>query len=117
LGAAEKTLVSLREQKGNSDGRPGPVSIARAIKSVPGLGFDGIQAYQSAAQHLEAFGERTAYLDSAIALVKKAVAALEAEDQQQAASGAGHCDPTVNSQDWFGGLRGGKVECLWPVSS
>ncbi|WGW05975.1 3-hydroxy-D-aspartate aldolase BhcC [Tropicibacter oceani] len=29
----------------------------------------------------------------------------------------GHCDPTVNLHDWFVGVRGGKVETLWPVSA
>lgn len=29
----------------------------------------------------------------------------------------GHCDPTANVHDWFVGLRGGKVECVWPVSA
>ena len=29
----------------------------------------------------------------------------------------GHCDPTANVHDWYVGLRGGKVECLWPVSA
>ena len=29
----------------------------------------------------------------------------------------GHCDPTVNLHDWFVGVRGGKVEALWPVSA
>ncbi|KMW59696.1 Low-specificity L-threonine aldolase [Candidatus Rhodobacter oscarellae] len=29
----------------------------------------------------------------------------------------GHCDPNVNLHDWFVGLRGGVVECLWPVSA
>jgi 3-hydroxy-D-aspartate aldolase len=29
----------------------------------------------------------------------------------------GHCDPTCNVHDWYVGLRGGKVECLWPVSA
>jgi D-serine deaminase-like pyridoxal phosphate-dependent protein len=28
----------------------------------------------------------------------------------------GHCDPTVNLHDWLVGVRGGRVECLWPVS-
>ncbi len=27
----------------------------------------------------------------------------------------GHCDPTVNMHDWFVGIRGGKVEALWPI--
>ena len=27
----------------------------------------------------------------------------------------GHCDPTVNMHDWLVGIRGGKVEALWPV--
>ena len=29
----------------------------------------------------------------------------------------GHCDPTCNVHDWYVGLRGGKVETLWPVSA
>lgn len=29
----------------------------------------------------------------------------------------GHCDPTCNLHDWYVGLRGGIVECLWPVSA
>jgi D-serine deaminase-like pyridoxal phosphate-dependent protein len=29
----------------------------------------------------------------------------------------GHCDPTVDRYDWFVGIRGGRVECLWPVSA
>ncbi len=26
----------------------------------------------------------------------------------------GHCDPTVDRYDWYVGVRGGRVECLWP---
>ena len=29
----------------------------------------------------------------------------------------GHCDPTCNVHDWYVGVRGGKVECLWPVTA
>ena len=29
----------------------------------------------------------------------------------------GHCDPTANVHDWYVGVRGGKVEVLWPVSA
>jgi D-serine deaminase-like pyridoxal phosphate-dependent protein len=29
----------------------------------------------------------------------------------------GHCDPTVNLYDWIVGLRGTRVECLWPVAA
>lgn len=29
----------------------------------------------------------------------------------------GHCDPTVDRHDWFVGVRGGRVECLWPVTA
>ncbi|MGY3670991.1 3-hydroxy-D-aspartate aldolase BhcC (plasmid) [Marinovum sp. KMM 9989] len=29
----------------------------------------------------------------------------------------GHCDPTCNVHDWYVGVRGGKVECVWPVSA
>jgi D-serine deaminase-like pyridoxal phosphate-dependent protein len=29
----------------------------------------------------------------------------------------GHCDPTVNLYDWIVGMRGDRVECVWPVSA
>ncbi len=29
----------------------------------------------------------------------------------------GHCDPTCNVHDWYVGLRGDRVETLWPVSA
>jgi D-serine deaminase-like pyridoxal phosphate-dependent protein len=29
----------------------------------------------------------------------------------------GHCDPTVNLHDWYIGVRGGRVEALWPISA
>jgi D-serine deaminase-like pyridoxal phosphate-dependent protein len=29
----------------------------------------------------------------------------------------GHCDPTVNLYDWIVGVRGERVECLWPVAA
>ncbi len=29
----------------------------------------------------------------------------------------GHCGPTVNLYDWFVGIRGGRVECLWPIAA
>lgn len=29
----------------------------------------------------------------------------------------GHCDPTCNVHDWYVGVRGGVVECLWPVTA
>ncbi len=29
----------------------------------------------------------------------------------------GHCDPTVDRYDWYVGLRGARVECVWPVAA
>jgi D-serine deaminase-like pyridoxal phosphate-dependent protein len=29
----------------------------------------------------------------------------------------GHCDPTVNLYDWIVGMRGERVECVWPVAA
>jgi len=29
----------------------------------------------------------------------------------------GHCDPTCNVHDWYVGVRGGKVEAIWPVTA
>ena len=27
----------------------------------------------------------------------------------------GHCDPTVNLYDWYVGVRGDRVEAIWPI--
>ena len=29
----------------------------------------------------------------------------------------GHCDPTVNVYDWYVGIRGNRVEQLWPITA
>ena len=29
----------------------------------------------------------------------------------------GHCDPTVNLYDWIVGVRGTRVECVWPIAA
>jgi len=29
----------------------------------------------------------------------------------------GHCDPTVNLYDWYVGIRGNRVETIWPISA
>jgi 3-hydroxy-D-aspartate aldolase len=29
----------------------------------------------------------------------------------------GHCDPTCNVHDWYVGVRGGKVETIWPITA
>jgi D-serine deaminase-like pyridoxal phosphate-dependent protein len=29
----------------------------------------------------------------------------------------GHVDPTVNMHDWYVGIRGGRVDCLWPIAA
>ncbi|WP_439579362.1 DSD1 family PLP-dependent enzyme [Elioraea sp.] len=29
----------------------------------------------------------------------------------------GHCDPTVDRHDWYVGMRGGRVECVFPVDA
>jgi D-serine deaminase-like pyridoxal phosphate-dependent protein len=29
----------------------------------------------------------------------------------------GHCDPAVDRFDWYVGMRGGRVACLWPVAA
>ncbi|MBM3541589.1 MAG: DSD1 family PLP-dependent enzyme [Alphaproteobacteria bacterium] len=29
----------------------------------------------------------------------------------------GHCDPTVNLYDWYVGIRGGRVEAVWPIAA
>ena len=214
---------------------PEVVEIAKAIDAAPGLKFAGIQAYQGAMQHLDAYDDRKAKIDVAVAMVKDAVEALKAEGLEcdivggggtgsyyfESASGVynelqcgsyafmdadygrildekgeridrgewenalflltsvmshakpdkaivdaglkaqsvdsglpvvfgrddveyvkcsdehgvvadpggvlsvndklklvpGHCDPTCNVHDWYVGVRGGKVEVVWPVSA
>ncbi|MEQ9676297.1 MAG: DSD1 family PLP-dependent enzyme [Roseovarius indicus] len=214
---------------------PEVVEIAKAIDAAPGLKFAGIQAYQGAMQHLDAYEDRKAKIDVAVAMVKDAVEALKAEGLEcdivggggtgsyyfESASGVynelqcgsyafmdadygrildekgeridrgewenalflltsvmshakpdkaivdaglkaqsvdsglpvvfgrddveyvkcsdehgvvadpggvlsvndklklvpGHCDPTCNVHDWYVGVRGGKVEVVWPVSA
>ncbi|SDE44424.1 D-3-hydroxyaspartate aldolase [Ruegeria marina] len=211
------------------------VRIAQAIDAAPGLKFAGIQAYQGAMQHMDAYADRKAKLDIAIAQVRDAVEGLKAasldpelvsgggtgsyyfesnsgvynelqcgsyafmdadygrildENGQRIDQGEwenalfiltsvmshakadkaicdaglkaqsvdsglpvvfgrddvkyikcsdehgviedphgvlkindrlrlvpGHCDPTCNVHDWYVGVRGGKVEALWPVSA
>ena len=29
----------------------------------------------------------------------------------------GHCDPTVNLYDWYGGVRNNRVEAIWPITA
>ena len=29
----------------------------------------------------------------------------------------GHCDPPVNLYDWIVGLRGDRVESVWPITA
>lgn len=54
----------------------GVVTLAQAIAATPHLKFAGLQAYQGAMQHLDQYADRKAKLDTAIAQVKAAVAAL-----------------------------------------
>ncbi len=55
------------------------VAIAKLIDVADGLKFSGIQAYQGAMQHMDSYDDRKAILDIAIAQVRDAVDALEAE--------------------------------------
>lgn len=55
------------------------VEIARAINAAPGLKFAGIQAYQGAMQHIDAYDDRKAKLDLAVAQVKDAVDTLKVD--------------------------------------
>ncbi len=58
---------------------PEVIEIAKAIEAAEGLKFTGIQAYQGAMQHIDAYEDRKAKLDIAIAMVKDAVDGLKAE--------------------------------------
>lgn len=52
------------------------LEIARAIAAAPGLRYEGLQAYQGAAQHLATYEDRKAALDKVVAQVTDTVAAL-----------------------------------------
>jgi 3-hydroxy-D-aspartate aldolase len=66
------------------------VEIAKAVAAAPGLCFLGIQAYQGAMQHIDAFEDRKAKLDAAVAQVTEAVDALKAEGlEPELVSGGG----------------------------
>ncbi len=58
---------------------PDVVAIASAIAAARGLKFAGIQAYQGAMQHMDAFADRKAKIDLAVAQVKDAVDGLAAK--------------------------------------
>lgn len=47
--------------------------------------------------------------------LKGAIEGLEIGDKLRLIPG--HCDPTVNLYDWYVGIRGGRVECIWPVAA
>ncbi len=55
------------------------LEIAQAISAAPGLEFSGIQAYQGAMQHLDLYDDRRAKIDVAVAMVRDAVEALQAQ--------------------------------------
>ncbi len=65
------------------------VTIAKAIAAAPGLEFSGIQAYQGAMQHMDNYADRKAKIDIAVAMVREAVDALEAEGLACAVVGGG----------------------------
>ena len=48
-------------------------------------------------------------------VVEDASGALKVNDKLKLVPG--HCDPTCNVHDWYVGVRGGKVETVWPVSA
>jgi 3-hydroxy-D-aspartate aldolase len=58
---------------------PEVVALAKAITAAPGLKFSGLQAYQGAMQHMDAYADRKAKIDLAVAQVKDAVEGLKAE--------------------------------------
>ena len=66
------------------------VGIAKAIDAAAGLKFTGIQAYQGAMQHMDAYEDRKAKIDVAVAMVSEAVDALKAEGlEPELVSGGG----------------------------
>ena len=52
--------------------------LAQTVAAAPGLRFEGIQAYQGAAQHVADHGDRRARIDAALAAVRQTLAALDA---------------------------------------
>jgi 3-hydroxy-D-aspartate aldolase len=77
-------------------------------------------------------GLKASSVDSGMPLVwqRPGVAYVQASDEHGKLEGSplprlgeklllvpGHCDPTVNLYDWYVGVRGGRVEALWPITA
>jgi D-serine deaminase-like pyridoxal phosphate-dependent protein len=77
-------------------------------------------------------GHKALPLDSGFPLVqgRPSAAYISASDEHGTLTGEGlpalgekvrlvpgHCDPTVDRYDWYVAVRGGRVECLWPVAA
>lgn len=73
------------------DSGPPLVHVARGVEYVKGSDEHGVLAVEPARAAL-ALGDRVWLIP-------------------------GHCDPTVNLYDWIVGMRGDRVECIWPVTA
>lgn len=70
---------------------------------LPGVyGVDGAEVFQAADEHTN---------------IRFAKAGLRQNLGDDLRLVPGHCDPTVNLHDWIIGVRDGRVECIWPVST
>ncbi len=77
-GVEIRCLVEIDVGAGRCGVRPGEeaVALAKAIDAADALRFDGLQAYQGAAQHAYDHAERKALIDAAIAAASETVSAL-----------------------------------------
>jgi D-serine deaminase-like pyridoxal phosphate-dependent protein len=80
FGAEIGVLVEIDVGAGRCGVAPGAdaVRLAREVAALPGLCFDGLQAYQGAAQHLRSAAERRDAIARAEAMVRETLAGLAA---------------------------------------
>jgi 3-hydroxy-D-aspartate aldolase len=80
FGAEIGVLVEIDVGAGRCGVAPGAeaVRLAREVAALPGLRFEGLQAYQGAAQHLRGWDERRDAIARAEAMVRQTVAGLAA---------------------------------------
>lgn len=88
---AERAVVDAGLKALAFDSGPPLVHVARGLEYVKGTDEHGVLAVDPAQARPE-LGDRVWLIP-------------------------GHCDPTVNLYDWIVGMRGERVECVWPITA
>jgi 3-hydroxy-D-aspartate aldolase len=102
---ANALFVLATVMSGTAVGRRVVDAGTKALSTDSGMpvvhGFEGVSYVQANDEHgrLEVAGDAGPAVGEKIRIIP------------------GHVDPTVNLHDWYVGLRGERVECVWPVST